>query len=236
AARGGAARLTIDYAARRLWLAPAGDEGGSMTRPPAGGATSPPGERTDTLSFIEGRLLTWIDAQGSTIPALIDTASARSLIERGVGLSSATSGRVRLADAAGGATSYPTIRVRDLVVGGAAIESADMVEVDLGRRLAPILPPGSPRLRAVVGADILSGHRVVIDPAAGRFILEPAPAPPEQSPGRSAPGRAAPDASRRRARSPCATPTRWSAAPPRGFRRAIDRRDRGTISGRPCTG
>jgi hypothetical protein len=198
----GAARLTIDYAARRLWLAPTGDEEGSMPGPVAGGAASPPGERTEILRFVEGRLLAWIDAEGSTVPALIDTASARSLIEPGAGLAPATSGRVRLADAAGGAASYSTIRVRDLVVGGAAIESADMVEVDLGRRLAPMLSPGSPRLRAVVGADILSGHRVVIDPAAGRFILEPAPAPPEQSPGRSAPARAAPDASRRPARPP----------------------------------
>jgi hypothetical protein len=196
------ARLTIDYAARRLWLAPTADEEGSMPVPVAGSAASPPGESTEILSFVEGRLLAWIDAEGTTIPALIDTASARSLIEPGAGLAPATCGRVRLADAAGGATSYATIRVRDLVVGGAAIESADMVEVDLGRRLAPILSPGSPRLRAVIGADILSGHRVVIDAAAGRFILELAPAPPEQSPARSAPGLAVPDASRRPARPP----------------------------------
>src|SRR5712672_3061617 len=60
AATVGAARLTIDYAARRLWLAPAGDEGGSMPRPPAGGATPSPGGRTENLSFVDGRLLTWI--------------------------------------------------------------------------------------------------------------------------------------------------------------------------------
>src|SRR5258705_2076776 len=66
----GAARLTVDYVEHRLWLAPAGDEEGSMPGPVAGGATSPPGERTEILSFVEGRLLAWIDAEGSTIPAL----------------------------------------------------------------------------------------------------------------------------------------------------------------------
>lgn len=198
----GAARLTIDYAARRLWLAPAESGGESMPGPISGGAMPPSGGRTEILRCVGGRLITWIDAGGSTIPALIDTGSARSLIERGAGLWSATTGRVRLADAAGGAASYPTVRVRDLVVGGATIESSDLVEIDLGRHLALILPPGAPTLQAVVGADILSGHRVVIDPAAGRFILESATPPPQPAPRRPAPDRAAPDASRRQARSP----------------------------------
>jgi hypothetical protein len=166
------------------------------------GAIEAPGGRSQELRIIEGRLLTWIDAGGATLPALIDTASARSLIERGAVLSSGRAGTVRLADAAGAATIDQAIRVRDLVIGGAAIESADLVEVDLGRRLAPILPAGSPALRAVVGADILSGHRVVIDTAAGRFSLEPAAGRPAPAAGRPAPARAAPDASPRRARLP----------------------------------
>jgi hypothetical protein len=196
------ARLTIDYAARRLWLTPAGGLNGAAEGAVGGGVMETPGEGSRVLRFVEGRLLTWIDAGGATLPALIDTASARTLIEPGAGLSSGTAGTVRLADAAGGVTSYPTILVRDLVVGGAAIESASLVEVDFGHRLAPILSPGSPAPRVVVGADILSGRRVVIDPAAGRFILAAASGRPEAAPGRPAPPPAAPDASRRRARLP----------------------------------
>jgi hypothetical protein len=197
-----AAHLTIDYVARRLWLAPASGEGGSAQGRVVGGPASPPGERRDVLRFLGGRFLTWIDAAGSTLPALIDTASARSLVEPGAGLSSGTTGHVRLADAAGSAIDYPTIRLRDLVVGGVAIESAELVEVDFDRLLAPIPPPESPRIRAVIGADLLSGHRVVIDLAAGRFILETSPGSPTevQRPPRSA--QAAPGASRRQARLP----------------------------------
>ena len=194
-------RLTIDYAARRLWLVPAGGTGDAETgRSAAETAIEAPGERSEVLRFVEGRLLTWIEAGGVTLPALIDTASARTLIERGAGPSSGTAGTVLLADAAGGATGYPAIRVRDLVVGGAAIESAELVEVD--HRLAAILPPGSPAPCAVIGADILSGRTVVIDPAAGRFTLGPVRARPDAAPGRPAHAPAAPDASRPRARLP----------------------------------
>ncbi len=195
-------RLTIDYAARRLWLVPGGGMNGAAADAAVDVAIEAPGERSEILRFIEGRLLTRIDAGGATLPALIDTASARTLIERGAGLSSTTEGSALLADATGGATSYPTIRVRDLVVGGAAIESAELVEVDLGSRLAPFPSPGSPAPRAVVGADILSGRRVVIDPAAGRFILGPVRGRPDAAPGRPAPAQAAPDATLPPARLP----------------------------------
>ena len=194
-------RLTIDGAARRLRLVPAGGMGDAATvRASAEAAYQAPGGRSGVLRLVEGRLLTWIEAGGATLPALIDTASARTLIQRGAGLSSVTAGAVRLADAAGGASDYPAIRVRDLVIGGSAIESLELVEVDLDRRLAAILSPGSPAPRAVLGADILSDRAVVIDPAAGRFTLGPACGPPAAPKGRPAPVTAAPDASRPRAR------------------------------------
>jgi hypothetical protein len=194
-------RVVIDYAARRLSVGPARDARGPEPGPSGGGASAPPAGRSETLRCVDGRWLTWVDAGGSTLPALIDTASARTLIDRGAARSSGSRGAVRLSDAAGHAASYPAIRVRDLVVGGAAIESADMVEVELGRGLAPILSPASSTIGVVVGADILSGHRVLIDPAAGRFILEPASGRPEPA-GRPASGTAGPDASRRPARPP----------------------------------
>ena len=197
------ARLTIDGAARRLRLVPAGgmDEAATV-RASAGPAFEAPGERSAALGFVEGRLLTWIEAGGATLPALIDTASARTLIQRGAGLSSVAAGAVRLADAAGGASDYPAIRVRDLVIGGATIESAELIEVDLDHRLAAILSPGSPAPRAVLGADVLSDRTLVIDPAAGRFTLGPSLRRPDAPTGRPARVTAAPDASRPRARLP----------------------------------
>jgi Aspartyl protease len=203
-------RLTIDYASRWLSLAPGGDgesgarnSSGVESAPAAAAspaaandaaaATDPAAGATADLRIVEGRWLTSIHASGETLPALIDTASARSLIERGAGLPSEAAGTARLVDAGGSAGAFPAIRLVDLVAGGAAIESSDWVEVDLGRRLAGILTAGSPIPAAILGADLLSRHRVVIDPVAGRFILEAAPESPVSRPP-------APDAARRPAR------------------------------------
>src|SRR5437867_560936 len=93
-----ATRLTIDYAARRMSLDPGGDPE-SETGPADDGATVPTGERSDVLRYAEGRLITWIGAGEATFPALIDTASGRTLVDRGAGLSSGTTGTARLADA-----------------------------------------------------------------------------------------------------------------------------------------
>jgi len=192
-------RLTIDYPARRLTIASEGAAatGDADATTASGGPTAPPGDVTVGLRLLEGRLLTSIRAGGKIFPAWIDTASGRSLIERGAGLESEAAGVARLVDAVGSARSFPAIRVTGLAAGGAAIEWADLLEVDLARSLTGILPGGSPPPGAILGADLLSRYRVVIDPAAGRFILETAPGP---SPRPPAPDRAAPDAARPPAR------------------------------------
>jgi hypothetical protein len=164
-------RVSLDYAARTLRL----DRGAG--RDLDAGRGTP-------LRLSGGRLLTTVNLAGVPAVALIDTGSAVTFVDGAVvdgavvgGAMGSTSAatppdEVRVVDANGHVETLATVRVAGLAAGGAPAAEFAAVPADLARRLAGFLPPGAPTPTVVLGADLLSRHRVILDLAAGIFIMD----------------------------------------------------------------
>jgi hypothetical protein len=120
-----------------------------------------------------GRLLTEIEAGGRRGPALIDTGSAVTLLDPGAmgARDTVRAPRVGVVDASGQAGGLPSARLDRLLAGGALLRDVPVLLLPLDDRGAPEPPPGGAPI-AILGADVLSLHRVVLDTAAGIFVME----------------------------------------------------------------
>jgi len=156
-------RLVIDYRLRTLSFV-------------ADAAAAPDGEfdRGSALRLDGGRLLTEVDLGRGPRPALIDTASAATLVDpRAAGSWRAVPGGTKgLVDAGGTAAGLPSVRLDSIAAGGAILRGVTALTLDLTDAAGGGLPRGMPPPAAILGADLLARHRVVLDLVAGRFALE----------------------------------------------------------------
>lgn len=157
-------RLVIDYRLRSVsFVADAAQADGG-------------GDRGSALRLDAGRLLTQVDLGRGPRPALIDTASAATLVDpraarSGRALPGGTKG---LVDAGGTTAGLPSARLDALAAGGANLRGVDVLLLDLTDAAGGGAPDDMPPA-AILGADLLARCRVVLDLVAGRFVLEEDP-------------------------------------------------------------
>jgi len=155
-------RVVIDYRRRTLSFV------ADAVVAPDGGSDAGAALRLDG-----GRLLTEVDLGRGPRPALIDTASAATIVDpRAVGSWRAVPGSTKgFIDAGGTATGLPAVRLDSIAAGGAILRGITALSLDLTDAVGG-LPRGMPPPAAILGADLLARHRVVLDLVAGRFALE----------------------------------------------------------------
>jgi Aspartyl protease len=154
----GELRITVDYPGRRITMERGGERGG--------------GSR---LRLVGMRPLVEVHLQdGAARIALLDTASAASLIDRSERARTLVDrgAAVRLVDGAGAGIAAVPRRLEGLEAGGSILQPLRVVPLDLARRLATLLPAGAPRVSLVLGADALSRHVVVFDFPQGEFRIQ----------------------------------------------------------------
>ena len=74
-------------------------------------------------------------------------------------------------DAGGTAAGLPSVRLDSMTVGGEILRGITALTLGLTDAVGG-LPRGMPPPAAILGADLLARHRVVLDLVAGRFALE----------------------------------------------------------------
>lgn len=156
-------RLVIDYPLRTVSFAADAAVG------PVGG----PG-RGSALRLDAGRLLTEVDLGRGRRPAFIDTASAATLVDPGAAgpWQAVPGGTQGLVDAGGTAAGLPSARLERIAAGGKVLHGVTVLLLDLADGAGGGLPAGTPPPAAILGADLLSRHRIVLDLVAGRFAIE----------------------------------------------------------------
>ena len=151
-------RVTVNYPGRRIALERGAVRGG--------------GSR---LRLVGLRPLIDVHLQdGVSRVALVDTASAASLIDRSerAATPEKSGAVVQLVDGAGAGIAAAPRRLEGLEAGGLILDPLRVVPLDLARRLAALLPERAPRVSLVLGADALSRHIVVFDFPNGEFRLQ----------------------------------------------------------------
>lgn len=124
------------------------------------------------LRHLDGHLVTDVDLGRGRRTAIVDTASAATFVDvRGVGSwRPGSSGAWGLVDAGGSAAGLPAARIPRLAAGGTIVREFTALGLDLSDHAADA--DGGTPPAAILGADLLSRHRVVLDLVAGRFALE----------------------------------------------------------------
>jgi hypothetical protein len=131
--------------------------------------------RRPALRYDGGYLVTDVDLGSGRRTALVDTASAVTFVDsRAAGpLHPATGDRRRFVDAGGTTAGLPRADIARLAAGGALLRGVGAFALDLAG-IAGRPGAGAPPA-AVLGADLLSRHRVVLDLVHGCFALETDP-------------------------------------------------------------
>jgi hypothetical protein len=151
-------RVTLNYPEHRMALERGGGRSG--------------GSR---LRLVGLRPLVEVHLQdGAPLVALVDTASAASLIDasKRARTIAGTGATVRLVDGAGAGIAAAPRRLEGLEAGGSILDPLQVISLDLAGRLAALLPRDAPRVSLVLGSDALSRHVVVFDFPNGEFRLQ----------------------------------------------------------------